>query len=269
MVPISASTRVTGKNCPVIAISSLLLVVVVSLLVTRVATVILVATGMSRAAARFQARSAFTGSGFTTSESEKVVDHPTRRKVIMTLMLLGSAGIVASASSLILGFRQGDFGKDWGQVLELVAGLLVLIFVSRSGWVDRRLTGFIARMIHERTDLPERDLGGLLQLSGDYSVQELVVNAGDWVADRTLADLGLRDEGVVVLGLTRTEGGYLGAPTGATTVRPGDILILYGREDGLNEIDRRPSGDEGDRMHARAVARQEQTEWQNALEKGT
>jgi hypothetical protein len=65
----------------VLALTSLLLVVTFSLLITRVATVILTATGMSRQAARFQARSAFTGAGFTTSESEQVVDHPVRREL--------------------------------------------------------------------------------------------------------------------------------------------------------------------------------------------
>ncbi len=64
------------------AITTLLVVVAVSLLITRVATVILTATGMSREAARFQARSAFSTAGFTTRESEAVVDHPIRRKVI-------------------------------------------------------------------------------------------------------------------------------------------------------------------------------------------
>ena len=250
-----------------IAISSLLLVVAVSLLITRVATVVLVATGMSKPSARFQARSAFTGSGFTTRESENVVDHPTRRRVIMTLMLLGNAGIVASASTLILGFKQGSVRKEWQQVLELVCGLLALLLISRSRWVDRHLTRLIAQVIHERTDLALRDLGGLLQLSGDYSVNEMRVNAGDWVADRTLADLGLRDEGIAVLGLTRTDGEYLGAPTGSTTVRPGDILVLYGRDDSLKEIDQRAAGYEGERMHDLAVARQEQLERQEAIDK--
>jgi hypothetical protein len=251
----------------VIAISSLLLVVAVSLLITRVATVILVATGMPKAHARFQARSAFTGSGFTTRESENVVDHPLRRRVIMALMLLGNAGIVASASSLILGFRQGNFGREWQQVLELVCGLVALLLVSRSRWVDRHLTAFIARVIHERTDIAMRDLGGLLQLAGDYSVNEMKVNAGDWVADRSLGELGLRDEGIAVLGLTRPNGEYLGAPTGATVVRPDDILVLYGREDSLNEIDHRPAGYEGDRAHDLAVARQVQLERREAVEK--
>src|SRR5579875_2474743 len=166
------------------AISSLLLIVVISLLITRVATVILTATGLSRQTARFQARSAFTGSGFTTSESERVVDHPVRRKVIANLMLLGNAGLVASAATLILGFQGGSFGHTWWRVLELVAGLLALLFISRSRWVDRRLTAVVGRLLARYTDVPARDLSGLLQLSGQYAVSELAIGPGDWAAGR-------------------------------------------------------------------------------------
>ncbi|HUW03445.1 MAG TPA: hypothetical protein VMW08_13900, partial [Acidimicrobiales bacterium] len=69
--------------------------VIFSLLVTRVATVMLTLTGMSRESARFQARSAFSGTGFTTTESESVVNHPVRRRIILSLILLGNAGIVS------------------------------------------------------------------------------------------------------------------------------------------------------------------------------
>jgi hypothetical protein len=58
-----------------IAVVSLLTVITVSVLITRIATVALSHTGLSRESARFQARSAFTGVGFTTSESEKAVNH--------------------------------------------------------------------------------------------------------------------------------------------------------------------------------------------------
>ena len=61
-----------------LSIISLLVVLTLSIVVTRVATVALTYTGLSRESARFQARSAFTGVGFTTSESEKAVKeaHP-------------------------------------------------------------------------------------------------------------------------------------------------------------------------------------------------
>ncbi|HZU73776.1 MAG TPA: TrkA C-terminal domain-containing protein [Acidimicrobiales bacterium] len=239
-----------------IAISSLLLVVVIGLLVTRIATVILVATGMSREHARFQARSAFTGTGFTTSESENVLNHPLRRRVAMTLMLLGNAGIVAAAGSLILGFRNGSLAHNWKSIIELVGGLLALVSLSRSRWVDRRLTQLISRLLQRYTDLPRRDLASLLDLSGSYAVGELAVDQGDWMAGRRLEELGLRDEGVAVLGLTRPDGTFRGAPVGSTTVHPGDVLVVYGHAGSLEELDRRPAGPAGDRAHEAAVHHQ-------------
>ncbi len=47
---------------------SVLVAITLSLLVTRVATEALVLTGLSHQVALFQARSVFTGSGFTTQE---------------------------------------------------------------------------------------------------------------------------------------------------------------------------------------------------------
>ena len=244
-----------------VAISTLLLVVAISLLITRVATVILTATGISRESAKFQARSAFTSSGFTTRESEAVVDHPIRRRVIGTLMLIGSAGTVAVVSTLILGLgKGGGGGQPWWRVLELVLGLLAIVAVSRSKRVDQRMTLVIQSILRRYTQLPTRDVASLLELTGDYAVSELAVAANDWMANRSLSDLALRDEGVVVLGLTRKDGRYIAAPTGATTVHEGDILVVYGRDEHLHELDNRNAGDAGDRAHAAAVRLQEHLE---------
>jgi hypothetical protein len=70
------------------AVVTLLIIVTLSLLVTRIATVALTLTGMSREQARFQARSALTGTGFTTSEAEEVTNHPVRRRIVLFLMLV-------------------------------------------------------------------------------------------------------------------------------------------------------------------------------------
>jgi hypothetical protein len=239
-----------------LAIGSLLLIATVSLLVIRVATVILTATGLPRHVAHFQARSALTGSGFTTRESEGVVTHPIRRRVIAALMLLGSAGIIGAASSAILGFGGGAHGTEGWRVLELVAGLLALVFLSRSRHVDRLLTAAISRFLRHHTDLPNRDQSGLLQLSGDYAVQELAVKPSDWIADRTLAELELREEGVVLLVITRADGTFRAAPDGQTVIRAGDNLVLYGSSERLHELDQRPAGDPGARAHDVAVAEQ-------------
>lgn len=247
-----------------VAIASLLLIVALSLVVTRVATVVLVATGVAHHVARFQARSALTGSGFTTSESERVVNHPVRRRVIAALMLLGNVGLVGAASTAILGFQGGAWGSAGWRVAELGVGLVALVLLSRSHWVDRKLTDVTSRILRRHTDLSARDLAGLLKLSDDYTVQEMAVMPGDWIAQRSLADLRLRDEGIVVLGLTRSDGRYLGAPTGTTILNAGDNLILYGRAGRLRELDQRTKGTGGEQARTVAVEEQDQIERQEA-----
>src|SRR6056297_2866304 len=88
----------------IIGIIAALTVLGISLVITRIASTALSLTGLSWEAARFQARSAFTGTGFTTHEAEKIVSHPLRRKIIMWLMVARSAGFLSIIISLILSF---------------------------------------------------------------------------------------------------------------------------------------------------------------------
>jgi hypothetical protein len=236
------------------AITSLLAVLAVSLLITRVATVVLAASGMSGESARFQARSAFTGAGFTTTESEVVVSHPVRRRVVMLLMLVGNIGFVAAASSLILGFRGNAAGASWLRVFVLAAGLIVLVFLSRSPAVNRWLTALIGRALRRWTDLAGRDSTVLAELGDGYVVSELAIAANDWVTGRTLAELRLPDEGLLVLRINRTDGDDVAHPAPASRLACGDVLVLYGRADAIAGLDHR-TVDGGDDSHARAVER--------------
>lgn len=241
-----------------IALVSVFVVVVLSILVTRVATVALTHTGMAVDAATFQARSAFTGVGFTTAEAEQIVSHPVRRRIVMVLMLLGNAGIVTGVSSLILSFvniPESSIGA-WGRLGILAGGLLALWLVARSRTVDRWLSRLIAAVLDRWTELDVRDYAALLRVTDQYSVREMQVEDGDWLANATLEELRLRDEGVSVLGVVRADGSYVGVPRGSTKLMPGDTLILYGRGEPLEELDERRSGAEGTRRHEAAVAAQ-------------
>lgn len=252
-----------------ISIISLLVVVVLSMLVVRVATVALTLTGLSNELARFQARSAFTGAGFTTNESERVVGHPVRRRIIMLLMLLGNAGIITAVSSLILSFvgaqqAGGLTGSLWFRITALLTGLVVLWAIAHSRWVDQRLSRLIAWSLGRWTRLEARDYASLLHLSGDYAVVELQVEPNDWLADRELRELHLSDEGVVALGIERAAGDFLGAPRGHTTLAAGDTVIFYGPRSTLHDLDDRRAGSEGNWDHYKAVDKQRQVDLQEA-----
>ena len=232
-----------------VALASVFVAILVSLLIARVATVALTLTGLSRDAARFQARSALSGTGFTTSEAESVVNHPVRRQIAMTLMLLGSAGLVTVVATLMLSFTAAEGRQVELRLAVLVGGLFVVWLLARSAWVDRGLSKLIAVTLRRFTDLEARDYGALLHLAENYAVGELLVREGDWLAERTLGDLALRDEGVVVLGIGLADGAWLGAPTFATRIAAGDRIVAYGPGQRLTELDGREAGADGQRAH--------------------
>jgi uncharacterized membrane protein len=240
----------------VIAVGSVLLFVLIGLLITRVATVALRATGMSQEAARFQARSAFSGVGFSTEESEQVVQHPVRRNIVLLLMMLSTAGLVTTIVTLMLSFvTTSGVAEPALRLAVLVVGLVALWAVAASSWIEARLSRIIEWALARWTDLDARDYVRLLDLLGGYAITEVRVDPGEWLLGRRVGDVLLAREGVVVLGITRARGGYIGAPPAGTEFEPGDTLVLYGQADALDELRRRRVGAAGDREHERAKAR--------------
>ena len=240
------------------AILSLLLVVTLSILVTRVAAIALTYTGLSRQTARFQARSAFSGAGFTTIESEQVVNHPVRRRIVLMLMLLGNAGIVTAVSSLILAFVANKDGSVLAlpyKILLLMTGLAILWGVASSRWVDRLLSRLIDRALRRFTRLDVSDYEGLLHLAGDYRIAEIGVEPDSWLDGRPLRELRPDDEGVLILGIVTPAGDWIGTPGGDTAPDQGDTLVVYGRSEAIRALETRPAGDQ--RGHQAAVEDQE------------
>ncbi|GAB2764561.1 TrkA C-terminal domain-containing protein [Actinomadura fibrosa] len=220
----------------------------------------LVHTGLAKEAAKFQARSAFLGVGFTTKESELVVNNPVRRKILTSLIFFGNAGVVTTISSVVFSVisieRSGFFSTE---VLVLVGGLLVLLVLSYSKWVDRKLSRLIDLALRKYTELDVTDYYGLLHLEESYRIAEIRVKEKNWMANKTLDELKLDDEGIRVLGLRRGNGKYIGAPVGETEVREKDIIVLYGRISVLENLEDRQN-ETGDTEHRQAVNEQEQIE---------
>jgi hypothetical protein len=230
-----------------------------SLLVTRIAAMALMLTGMSREAARFQARSAFTGVGFTTGEAEEIVRHPVRRRIVMLLMLLGNLGVGAVVATLMLSLMKATESEYWWhKLLVLAVGLSLLWLAATNRYLERHTNRVISWGLRYWGSFQVRDYVAILQLEGGYAVSELLVEPSDWLAEKTLIELKLPQEGVLVLGIHRAEGAFLGAPTGDREIHAGDTLILYGPVDRIEELDQRRRGKTGDKAHREAIEEHEE-----------
>lgn len=238
----------------IIAIMSLLIVLFITLLITRLAAVALTLTGMSEETARFQARSALSGVGFPTREAELAVNHPVRRKIIMWLMLVGNIGVPTVVATTVVSVMAGmQTDNWWWPVLVFICGVIALILFGNSKIIAAYLNKFFSWGLNKWTDLQARDYNSLLNLQNGYAVTEMLVEKDDWIEGRTLQNAALAQEGILVLGIRDLEGAYLGTPRAKDTIKASDTLVLYGRIERLQELDRRRK-ETGDAAHMLAVS---------------
>lgn len=241
------------------AVASLLVIIALSFFVVRLGTIALVMTGLSEEVARFQSLSAFSGAGYTTSESENVVKETARRRVIMFLIRAGSVGAVSTIATAVLTFI-APAEQGWQPFVLLVVGCIAIILLARSDRLNRWATPIIRRGLQRFTTLELRDYAGLLRLHEDWQISILEVGADTWLADRSLQELELDDEGVTILGIERNGKKFRGAPSGDTTLNAGDRLIVYGRAERLEELHDRDASNQAAHNQAKAEHKQKQSQ---------
>ena len=86
-----------------------------------------------------------------------MVNHPVRRRVVMALMLVGSAGVITVIATLLLSFVDAGAQEVEARLVVLVVGLVALFLLARSRLFDRVLSHLIRRALTRWTDLDARD----------------------------------------------------------------------------------------------------------------
>ncbi len=218
---------------------ALLTIVFLALLVVRIGTNALVLTGMSLVAARFQAASAFFGVGFTTREAEMVVGHGVRRRIILHLIVAGNIGITSALATLIVTFvRNGDKGgaRLFSMLGLILLGVVVLYVLANTGFI-RRPMDTVMRFSLERAGVVRAlDYELLLNVEHGFCVSDFQIEEGHPFAGKALFESRPNDQGIVVLGVTRAEGGFIGTPNKNEILEIGDMVMVYGSEKAVDKM---------------------------------
>jgi hypothetical protein len=216
-------------------VAVVLITVLMSFIVVSVGGFALQMTGMEATAARFQALSAFTGTGFTTAEAERVVRNKTRRQIITVLIVLGNVGLVAIIATLVVSFSQVT-GYSWFfiRLVVIIAGVFVLyrlIIVSRIGqwifsWVRKPLMRFVLK--------GSPDIEDVYDVGKGWSISLVTVKKGSNNIDRAIADV-FAGEDIAVLAIDR-EGISVNKPSDEERIQEGDRLLVYGSGKALKRL---------------------------------
>jgi hypothetical protein len=211
----------------------LLTTILISFVVVRVGAFALQLTGIEPSVARFQALSAFTGTGFTTTEAERVVRVAARRRVVSWLIILGNAGLLAMVATLVASFTQVT-GYVWffirlGIIIGGVFILYRLVLRSRlgTGLLQRIRRPLINRIIRDAPPVEE-----VLGLGVQWGAFLVTVKRGTGRVGLRVGEIE-NDNGTRIMAIDRPDE-HIPAPPVDERVLENDRLFIYGRRSVVN-----------------------------------
>jgi hypothetical protein len=193
------------------------------------------ATGMERTKARFQALSALTGSGFTTRETESVVNHPKRRRIVSWLMFLGNAGVIVFIVAFIIWIRSTLTSPSPFQIILLVVSILVFGLFIWLGTLDSITSRLVKSFRKNGTLAPDITMGEIVHQTGEYGVVRQEVGAKVPVHGCALKEIGAGGKGYVILAIERDDK-VLPLPKPEEIIMPGDHLLCYGQIEHMTHL---------------------------------
>jgi hypothetical protein len=199
----------------------------VSFLFVRGASIALMMTGLDKDKARFQALSAFSGTGFTTKEAESVINHPQRRKIIKRLMIMGNAGVVTVIVTSTSSFTTSRGYQLPLNVLILAAGLLLIYRLAKYRGFTRKWEHFIEKKLIKSHAFEESATEDLLHFLEGYGLVKKIILEETSLCGKSLSETKLNEKGILVLGIERNKN-WIPTPKAKEVIQKGDYLVIYG-----------------------------------------
>lgn len=213
----------------------LVIAIAISMVVVRIGATALELTGMPWDRAKFQALSAFSNAGFTTRESEEIVRHPLRRKIVTYLIVLGNAGLVTVIGSVAGSVIEPQPIHVLGRVAAMAAVVAALFWLARRPPVARRLRERVRRWIARRYAIEMWSAEELLHLDHGYELTRFDLSPDSPAIGHTLRQLKLRQNAVQVLAVERGLR-FVAVPGGDFALHAGDGLVVYGNRDSVDRL---------------------------------
>lgn len=213
----------------------LILFVLIWLLI-EILSIVLKLTGLELSKARFQVISILTHTGFTTRESELIVQHPTRRKIASVLMIVSYVAQITLITLLFNVLTQATRNiLGTAIALFIMAAFVILVTQSKklSNWFDQFTEKLLKKRI-QKSASGDR-IEQVLNLSPEFSIYGLLVDTDSFICDKTLSELKLKEHFIQILKIDRGSE-VIDFPLADTRLLAGDRLIVYGKIDALTQM---------------------------------
>ena len=213
----------------------LLIAILVSFIVVRIGGFALQLTGIEPEVARFQALSAFSGTGFTTREAERVVGHRTRRRIVTILIILGNAGMVTVIATLVASFTQvGGYAWFFIRLAIIIGGIFGLYQLIIRSNVGQRIVDWLQRPVMNRILRGAPAVEEIFHVEKDWAISLVTIKGSSNIIGLSVADI-TAEEDIEVLAIDRA-GTYLTRPNWDEKIAEGDRLLVYANRKSVKRI---------------------------------
>jgi len=213
-----------------------ILALIASWIIVRIGAIAFQLTGLEWSLAKFQSLSCFSGTGFTTRESELIVSDKRRRRIASILMVLGNAGLVTliatAAGALdpkknLIPWLQDNFLNTPINLAVLAIALFLVYKILNNRRITGKLTRYLRKKIIKQEIFKPVSFEELLQLTGGYGISRIEVTEKCPYVDKTLAESDLRKNDITILAIIRGEE-TIPNPSANRKIQIGDGLIAFG-----------------------------------------
>jgi hypothetical protein len=213
----------------------LLIAILISFIIVRIGGFALELTGIEPDVARFQALSAFSGTGFTTREAERVVGNKTRRRIVTILIILGNAGTVTVIATLVLSFSQvSGYALFFIRLAIILVGIFGLYqLIIRTG-ARRGMPAWVQRSIMSRVLRGAPAVEEIYRPERNWAVSVVIVKKGSKNIGLSVGDIASEGD-IEILGIDRVDN-YLNRPNWDERMAEGDRLLVYADRKAVKRI---------------------------------
>lgn len=216
------------------------LLIIFYIMISDIITILFRLTGMTEERARFQVISLLTNSGFTTQESEAVVNLKIRRRLAKGTMLFGYAFTVTILSTTVNVFMTMS-DSELSTVIVLFPVLLIILcifyYLRRSKFLKSKFDKWIETIGYRIMFGKDANQVILVEEYGSMVVAHIYLHTvPEILRDTTLADSGIMSVHKLMIMMVKSPDKDAMQANGTTVLQPKDTIIVLGKRSTIREI---------------------------------
>lgn len=195
-------------------------------------TIILRLTGVETRKAKFQVVSLLTSTGYTTKESEVIVQHPIRRKIAHWIMIFGYVSTVTFVSFLvnILMNHLGSLGIIFGSMILV---LMLLRSTRHIDQIEEKIENIIRK--NNRWTKFNKVSNQIVFRNKGYGIVEIYLHEKVFLVGKSLLEANLPEWEIKILSIDKGDI-LIHYPKPSYVFEDQDRVIVYGNLENIQKV---------------------------------